>query len=517
MDHARSRRAFLRSAGTAAAAMAAGGGWMSAGRALAGVVPPCLGADPSDAAIGGFVASLDGTALFPDSADYDLARRVHGRRHDPRPSIVVRAASESDVARTIAFCRTQGLALAPRSGGHSYIGASGGTGVVLDLGQLRGVTALGGANFRILPGTKLEQVYADLSCAGNWSIPCGSCETVGFGGVTLGGGFGYLQRAHGLTCDRVRAMRVVLADGSTVVCDASTNADLFWALRGSGGGNFGVVTAFEVEAVPAETLTLVNWRWPVAAADEVLARYHELLASGAFGRETVPAVIFNTAAWIEPYSLNGYLFSTGTQAEIDAAKALLVGKRGVAALPGSESSYVFPTPACNPLETSSSAYFKAKSSIVPAAPPAGTGAAIVAAFAERAANPAFASNEYASVNFLALGGAVADVAPAATVFPHRGALSEVQYLSYWSAQPTAEALRAKQTANLAWIRALYAAVDPALSHGAPGSYVNYADEDLAEGEWQTRCYGANHARLQQVKAAVDPSDFFRGRQTVRLP
>jgi hypothetical protein len=79
------------------------------------------------------------------------------------------------------------------------------------------------------------------------------------------------------------------------------------------------------------------------------------------------------------------------------------------------------------------------------------------------------------------------------------------------------ALRAKQSANLAWIRALYAAVDPALSRGAPGSYVNYADEDLAEGEWQARCYGANHARLQQVKAAVDPSDFFRGRQTVRLP
>lgn len=517
MQIRRSRRAFLQQAGAAVGAVVSGAGFAAASRTLLAATPPCLGANPSDAALGAFFASLDGSVLLPSAAGYDTARLVHGRRHDPRPSIIVRAAGEADVARTIQFCRAQGFALASRAGGHSYIGASGGTGVVLDLGELRGVTALGGASFRILPGTRLEQVYADLSCAGGYSIPCGSCETVGFAGVTLGGGFGYLQRSHGLTCDRVRAIRAVLADGSTVDCDASTNADLFWALRGSGGGNLGVVTAFEVEAVPAATLTLVNWRWPVAAADEVLARYHELLAADAFGRETVPAVIFNNAAWIEPYSLNGYLFSTGTQAEIEAAKALLVGKRGIPALAGSESSYVFPTPACNPLETSSSAYFKAKSSIVNAAPPAGTGAAIVAALAERMADPALSTSGYASVNFLALGGAVADVAADATVFPHRGALSEVQYLSYWSAQPTPEALRARQSANLAWIRSLYAEVDALLSRGNPGSYINYADEDLAEGEWQARCYGANHARLQQVKAAVDPDDFFRARQTVRLP
>lgn len=510
------RRTFLRGAALAAAAIPAGA-LSSMARAAAAAVPPCLGAHPSDAAIDAFLASLDGTGLVPALPGYELYRGVHGLRHDPRPVILVRAGSEADVARTIGFCREQGIALAPRSGGHSYIGASGGTGVVLDLSALPGVLALGGARFRILAGTRLERVYADLQCAGGWSIPCGSCETVGFGGVTLGGGFGYLQRAHGLTCDRVRAMRVVRADGTTVSCDDATNPDLFWALRGAGGGNFGVVTSFEVDAVPYQPLTLVRWRWPVEAADDVLARLHELLAAGAFGRESVPAVIFNNTAWIEPYSLNGFLFSTGTQAEIDAAKQLLVGRRGIPALAGSESSYVFPTPACNPLETTSSAYFKAKSSIVHAAPPVGTGAAIVDALARRMGDTALSTSGYASVNFLALGGAVADVAADATVFPHRGALSEVQYLSYWSAQPTAAELRARQSANLAWIRGLYAEVDPLLSRGNPGSYVNYADEDLAEGEWQARCYGTNHARLQQVKAAVDPDDFFRARQTVRLP
>jgi hypothetical protein len=106
---------------------------------------------------------------------------------------------------------------------------------------------------------------------------------------------------------------------------------------------------------------------------------------------------------------------------------------------------------------------------------------------------------------------VADIAPTATAFPHRSALSEVQYLAYWNSQS-----RQKEAANLAWLRAMYSDVDPRLSLGGAGSYINYADDDLAEGVWQERAFGVNHPRLQQVKRVVDRTDFFRGKQTIRL-
>ena len=115
------------------------------------------------------------------------------------------------------------------------------------------------------------------------------------------------------------------------------------------------------------------------------------------------------------------------------------------------------------------------------------------------------------MNFLGFSGAVSDVAADATAFPHRSALSEVQYLAYWN-----QASPQKEAANIAWLRGMYAEVDPRLSLGGAGSYINYADDALPEGVWQQRAFGANHARLQQVKRAVDPTDFFRGKQTIRL-
>lgn len=499
------RRTFLRTAGGAALlASLADAGW--AQRALADCAGPTIG----DAAVVGFRKGLSGSVVFPNDPGYASARLLYNRRFVPRPLMVVRASTDEDVVRTIAFARTHGMRLAPRSGGHSYIGASGSNGIMLDLSQLNGVAHLGNGRFRIGAGTRLVRAYGELACNGGWTLPAGSCDSVGFGGLALGGGFGYLQRTHGLTCDRVRAIRVVRADGSVVTASSDVEPDLFWAMRGGGGGNFGVATEFEVDAVPLRTIRVLGWRWPLAAADDALARFHATIASAQLPAHALSAVVFNIDTGAAAPACLGLVFSTGTAAEVEAAKDILVGRRGVPRIAGSDFGFETATPACDPLEPSGFDYFKSKSSIAFAPPAPDTGARIIQWISARIADPAFNLGEYASVNFLSLGGAVAEVAPDATAFPHRGGLSEIQYLGYWSG-PSAS----KEAANLAWLRGMYAEVDPRVSLGGAGSYVNYADDDLPAGSWPARYYGANYARLQAVKRAVDPTDFFRGPQSVR--
>lgn len=471
----------------------------------------CAGPTVNDATIIAFRKGIAGEVILPNSIDYASARLLYNRRFSPRPVMIVRAFNESDVARTIDFARNNGMRLATRSGGHSYIGASGSNGIILDLGLMNAVAPLGGASFRIGAGTKLVRAYGELACNGGWTLPCGSCDSVGFAGIALGGGFGYLQREHGLTCDRVRAVRMVRADGTAVRAAADSEQDLFWALRGGGGGSFGVATEFEVEAVPLRTLRVVGWRWPLASADDALARFHGVISSAAMPRNALPVVVFNIDPSAATPACLGLVITTGTPKEAQAAKDLLVGAGGVPRIAGSDFGYDMPGPTCNPLEPSGFEFYKAKSSMVSAPPAPDTGARIVSWLAARIASPDFTLAEYATVNFLGFSGAVSDVAADATAFPHRSALSEVQYLAYWN-----QASPQKEAANIAWLRGMYAEVDPRLSLGGAGSYINYADDDLAEGVWQQRAFGANHARLQQVKRAVDPTDFFRGKQTIRL-
>lgn len=468
----------------------------------------CTGPTINDATIVAFRKGIAGEVVLPNSPDYASARLLYNRRFGPRPLMVVRAVSEEDIARTIAFSRTNGIRLSVRSGGHSYIGASGCNGVILDLSSLNEVAALGGARFRIGAGARLVKVYGDLACGGGWTLPCGSCDSVGFSGIALGGGFGYLQRAHGLTCDRVRSVRVVRADGTAVTASADSEPDLFWALRGGGAG-LCVATAFEVDAVPLATIHVAGWNWPISVADDALAHTHALVATGALPRHALGVVVFGLNGVGEP-SCTGLVFSTGSLAEVEAAKQLFVGKGGVPRPPGTDFAFDLATPACNPLEPTGFDYYKAKSSIVSAAPAPDTAARIASWLTVRANDPRFAPGEYCAVNFLTLGGAVGDIAPAATAFPHRQALSEVQYLGFWNG-PSAE----KEAANLEWLRGMYADVAPRLALGGAGCYVNYADDDLAESEWPELYFGANYPRLQAVKRALDPADFFRGRQTVR--
>ena len=199
---------------------------------------------------------LAGSVVGPGDPSYETARRVWNHTIDKWPALVVRAASTDDVARTIRFARSEGRPIAVRGGGHSVAGFSTcDDGIVLDLSQLNDV-ALDAKSQRAFAGggTRWKDFDAATQQHG-LATTGGLVSSTGIGGLTLGGGFGHLVRKYGLTCDNLLSAEVVTADGTVVHASESQNPELFWALRG-GGGNFGVVTRFELDLHPVGPIVL---------------------------------------------------------------------------------------------------------------------------------------------------------------------------------------------------------------------------------------------------------------------
>ncbi len=197
--------------------------------------------------------AIDGEVILRGSPVYDqLPRPFNARFDDVPPLAVVRCASAEDTAQTIAFIRRHGLASATRSGGHSFAGRSATRGIIIDVAPMNAVTVSHGVA-TVGAGARLGEVYTGIVTHGV-TIPGGSCPSVGVAGLTLGGGLGMLGRKHGVTSDHLVEARIVLADGRTLTCNDQHDADLFWALRGAGTGNFGVVTDLVFQPIPPHHL-----------------------------------------------------------------------------------------------------------------------------------------------------------------------------------------------------------------------------------------------------------------------
>src|SRR6476660_6974079 len=277
------RRGFLRRAGALAVASpplaalaAACTRASSASRATTSspaTAPPTPTISASPQPLGDELAArLDGRLIRPGTPGYPVARLGYDPRFDDvRPRAVVMATTSRDVARTILFARDHDLAFAARCGGHSYGGYSLSDGIVIDVSEMATVrTSAGTAT--IGAGARVIDVAAGVAATGA-VIPVGTCATVGMSGLTLGGGQGVVGRRFGLTCDSLRAATVVLADGRIVTCDAANEPDLFWALRGAGGGNFGVVTSFTFSSHPLAGITAFSLSWPWSDAEDVVGAW----------------------------------------------------------------------------------------------------------------------------------------------------------------------------------------------------------------------------------------------------
>ncbi|MGH3089312.1 MAG: FAD-binding oxidoreductase, partial [Rubrobacteraceae bacterium] len=226
---------------------------------------------PGTEPFSGLRALFDGRVISPEDAAYDEARTVFSGNIDRRPAAIVRAKDAMDVSRVVTFARESGVELAVRSGGHSAAGHSvSDGGIVLDLSEMKAleIDVAGRAAWAETGLTAGEYTAA----AGVHGLATGFGDTgsVGIGGITLGGGVGYLARKHGLTIDSLLAAEIVTANGELLYVDAETHPDLFWAIRG-GGGNFGVATRFKFRL--REVSTIVGGMMLLPATPEVIASF----------------------------------------------------------------------------------------------------------------------------------------------------------------------------------------------------------------------------------------------------
>jgi len=237
---------------------------------------------------------MRGEVIGPDDAAYDTARRVYNRMIDKRPALIALCADVADVIAAVNYAREHSLTLAVRGGGHN--GGGLGTcddGLVIDLSSMKGTHVEPAAGtVRVAGGCTWGEVDHATHAFG-LATPSGIISTTGVGGLTLGGGLGYLTRAYGLSIDNLLAVDVVLADGRLVTASKDTHPDLFWAVRG-GGGNFGVVTSFLFTLHPISTVYGGPMLWNMDKAEEVLRWYRDFIVqapeelNGFFAFLTVP-------------------------------------------------------------------------------------------------------------------------------------------------------------------------------------------------------------------------------------
>ncbi|MGW4247517.1 FAD-binding oxidoreductase [Nocardia sp. NPDC004722] len=224
--------------------------------------------------------STSGTLSLPSDSGYSTAKMAYNPVFDSRqPAAILQCANTSDVQAGVTAAAGARIPVAARSGGHSYAGYSTpDNGLVLDLGAMSGVEVKSDGTAVIGAGTRLMDVYSLLAKAGR-CLPAGSCPTVGIAGLTLGGGVGVLAGKYGLTCDNLVSAQVVTADGTVRTASATSEPDLFWALRGGGGGNFGVVTSFTFRTVAAPQLAVFQVRFPAGSLTDVLGAWQTFTAS----------------------------------------------------------------------------------------------------------------------------------------------------------------------------------------------------------------------------------------------
>jgi FAD/FMN-containing dehydrogenase len=222
--------------------------------------------------------ALDGEVMLPGDDGYDSARGMWNAMADRRPAVAVRCTSNSDVAAAISFARQNDLEIGVRCGGHSILGNSVPEGgLLIDLAGMRGVRVDSDARRAWVQGGAL---LGDLDRAAQefgLATTAGNVSHTGVGGLTLGGGMGWLARRFGLACDNVASYEIVTADGATLRVSESQHEDLFWGLRG-GGGNFGVVTEFEFRLHQiGTTAVLIDNTFDLTEGPSAMRRWRDLL------------------------------------------------------------------------------------------------------------------------------------------------------------------------------------------------------------------------------------------------
>lgn len=422
------------------------------------------------------------------------------RYADVLPQGIALCVDAVDVQTSILWAREHGIALAARAGSHSYAGFSSTRGLMINVTPMAGV-AVDTSRGTVAAGAGARN--ADLAAAlapHGVAIPQGRCPPVGIAGLTLGGGFGFSSRKLGLTADHLVETTLVTADGEILVCSADEQSDLFWACRGGGGGNFGINTSFTYDVVTVGDVSVYRLEWQGNdAATRLLAAFGDVLAGAPDDfslrlglsapppasrergiRTTAIGQYFGPSAGLRELLAPALQVATPTQETI--ADATFADASAFLSAAGPPNHFV---------ERSSYAH----------APLPG---AAVATIVDRLLRwPGSSASGY--VALFSWGGAINRVAPDTTAFVHRTGELLIATGADWGADDPPRVV----DANVDWVDGLWDALQPDV---LPRSYQNFADPELHD--WPRAYYGDNLARLQSVKAAVDPDDVFRFAQSI---
>lgn len=455
----------------------------------------------ADDVIRALKAKLQGPVILPEDPRYDQARSIWNAMIDKHPGAIAQCTGAADVRHAVQVAIRHRLLLSVRSGGHNIAGnALCDGGLTLDLSGMKSV--------RIDPETRRAQVEAgatlgDLDRAAQafgLATPVGINSTTGVAGLTLGGGFGWLTRKHGLTIDSLRAAEVVTADGEGLRASAEEAADLFWAIRG-GGGNFGVVTRFEFELHPVGPEVLCGLIvYPFAQARSALAGY----------RDYVEGIPNDLSVWCVlrkapplpflPEAVHGrevLIFACLYNGDMEEGRRLIEPLRHLGDACGEHldsTPYVAWQQAFDPLLAPGSRnYWKSHNF-------AGLSDGAIDTVIEYAGR---LPSPQCEVFIALLGGEASRVAADATAYAHRDARFVMNVHGRWD-EPGQDA------DCVSWSRDFFEAAKP---YATGGVYVNFMTSE--ETDRIGAAYGSNYERLAQVKRKYDPDNLFRLNQNIK--
>ena len=456
-----------------------------------------------DATVAELAAELRGAVVCPGDDAYDSARALWNAAHDKHPALIAQCAGPADVAAALRFARSEKLEVAVCGGGHSIAGFSGvDGGIVIDLSPMRGILIDPiGQRAIVQAGCTWRDVDVETQAHG-LATTGGLVSTTGVAGFTLGGGIGWLMRRHGLACDNVIAADVVTADGEMVRASASENADLLWALRG-GGGNFGVVTSFELSLHPVgPTVAGGVIFFPGDEAEAVLRGWREWLPSAPdelttlVNLATAPPAPFIPEAWHGKRVVAVAGVHAGSVEDgLEAAAPLRSLAEPIADLFG-------PIP------------YAAMQGLLDALHPPGNGNYFkshhMSDLPDEAIQALIAGHQAVSspmneIHVHDLRGAVARVRAGDSAFPHREAPYVLNVIAKWpGGGPGPE--------HVEWARALVESME---KFGTGAAYVNFMT-DAEDSDRLRVAYGAEtYDRLVAAKDRWDPENMFHLNQNIR--
>lgn len=464
----------------------------------------CTWCAPSDAAWRSLSELTQGRLLRAGDtgfAERALPQNLRYRR--VQPQAIARCASPEIVAKVLGWCRDLDIPFAIRGGGHSYAGHSTTTGVLVDLSPMKRV-AFDGNTGRITIGAgALNADVADALSAAGRTITHGRCPSVGIAGFLLGGGIGFNMRRYGIGSDRMSGAELVTADGAVRAVSGQSEPELFWALRGGGGGNMGVSTSFTLDtAAQDERITVFSIRWK-SRIEPVLAALVPIL-------ETAPAAL-------------GSRFSLGAVTPAGAAGRAEVHLDLLGQFAGSRADFLallapaFASAAPERAVVEERGYWEAQNFLAEPGEPGFyqersgfVKPVLTEAMLERALRwlriwPG--TESVADIRFFQTGAAVNALAPDATAFVHRDSAWLFSIGLDWSAADQVSPAVMREARR--WQDGFYAAMR---EHCGIAAYQNFPDPSLVD--WRQAYYGANLPKLQRIKAAVDPSNLFRHEQSL---